>query len=149
MEILTNLNKTTTKPARRIGRGIGSGNGGHTVGRGSKGHNARSKTALTFAGTKNKKSWIKRLPFLRGKHRLENRKNIITITLDQIEKWFKINDIVDASSLSKKSKTTLKNVNANFKILATGNITKALKFKGILFSEEAKNKIIAAGGNIE
>ena len=149
MEILNKLTKTTTKSARRIGRGIGSGNGGHTVGRGSKGHNARTKTDLTFAGTKNKKSWIKRLPFLRGKHRLENRKNIITITLDQIEKWFKANDIVDIASLSKKSKTTLKNVNANFKILATGNITKALKFKGVLLSKEAKNKIIAAGGNIE
>ncbi len=149
MEILNKLTKTTTKSARRIGRGIGSGVGGHTVGRGAKGRNARGKTALSFAGTKIKKSWIKRLPFLRGKHRLLNRKNIVTISLNQLEKWFKVNDVVDITSLTKKSKTSLKNIRANFKILGTGDITKALKIKGVLVSQSAKNKIIAAGGNIE
>ena len=149
MEILNKLIKTTTKSSRRIGRGIGSGNGGHTVGRGSKGHNARTKTSLEFAGTKNKKSWIKRLPFLRGKHRLENRKNIININLSQIDKWFKANEVVDTASLSKNSKITLKKLHAGFKILATGDITKALTIKGLALSKVAKNKIIAAGGNIE
>jgi len=149
MEILTNLTKLTTKPARRIGRGIGSGTGGHTVGRGSKGRNARGKTALTFAGTKIKKSWIKRLPFLRGKHRLQSRKNIININLSQLDKWFKANEVVDTASISKKSKITLKKLHAGFKILATGDITKALTIKGIALSQVAKNKIIAAGGNIE
>ena len=149
MNILTNLTKITQKPARRCGRGIGSGLGGHTSGRGAKGDNARGKTALTFAGTKIKKSWIKRLPFLRGKHRLENRKNITNINLAQINKWFKANEVVDAASISKKSKITLKKLHAGFKILATGNITKALKFKGISLSKVAQNKIIAAGGNIE
>jgi len=149
MEILTKLTKTTIKQSRRIGRGIGSGNGGHTVGRGSKGHNARTKTDLTFAGTKHKKSWIKRLPFLRGKHRLENRKNIININLNQIDKWFKANEVVDTASISKKSKITLKKLHAGFKILATGNVTKVLTIKGLDLSEVAKNKIIAAGGNIE
>ena len=43
MEILTKLTKITTKSARRIGRGFGSGVGGHTVGRGSKGDLARGK----------------------------------------------------------------------------------------------------------
>lgn len=149
MEILNKLTKTTSKPARRLGRGIGSGNGGHTVGRGSKGHNARTKTGLEFAGTKNKKSWIKRLPFLRGKNHLQNHKNVININLNQIEKWFKANDIVDINSIAKKSKISLKNSNAIFKILSTGDVTKALTFKGLALSKVAKNKIIAAGGNID
>jgi len=149
MEILNKLTKITSKPARRCGRGIGSGLGGHTSGRGAKGRNARGKTALTFAGTKIKKSWIKRLPFLRGKHRLQNRKNITNINLAQIDKWFKANEIVDITSISKKSKLNLKNSRAGFKILATGDITKALTVKGIALSEVAKKKIIAAGGNIE
>jgi large subunit ribosomal protein L15 len=149
MDILTKLTKITTKPARRIGRGIGSGVGGHTVGRGSKGDLARGKSALTFAGTKIKKSWIKRLPFLRGKHRLQSQKNVLPINLNQIEKWFKADDVVDTASIAKKSKINLKNLKADFKILATGNITKALKFKGLSVSKEAQNKIIAAGGNIE
>jgi len=149
MEILSKLTKITQKASRRIGRGIGSGVGGHTVGRGAKGDKARGSTSLTFAGTKNKKSWIKRLPFLRGKHRLQSQKSIITITLTQIDKWFKANDIVDMASIAKQSKTSLKNLNSSFKILATGNITKSLKFKGLLISKVAQNKIIAAGGNIE
>ena len=149
MEILNKLTKLTQKPARRCGRGIGSGLGGHTSGRGAKGDNARGKTALTFAGTKIKKSWIKRLPFLRGKHRFHSRDNVVNITLNQIEKWFKTNDVVDTASIAKNSKNSLKNFNHTFKILATGNITKALKFKGLSFSKVAKDKIIAAGGNIE
>lgn len=149
MEILTKLAKTTKKSARRIGRGIGSGVGGHTVGRGAKGDKARGSTALTFAGTKHKKSWIKRLPFLRGKHRLLSQNNVITVNLGQVDKWFKANDVVDTNSIAKKSKTSLKNLNSNFKILATGKLTKSLKFKGVLCSKEAQNKIVAAGGNIE
>ncbi|MDD4784836.1 MAG: 50S ribosomal protein L15 [Candidatus Shapirobacteria bacterium] len=149
MEILTKLTKITQKPARRCGRGIGSGLGGHTSGRGAKGDKARGSTALTFAGTKHKKSWIKRLPFLRGKHRLQSQKNVINVNLNQIEKWFKANDIVDTTSIAKKANFSLKNFNSAFKILATGNLTKSLKFKNLSFSKEAKNKIIAAGGNIE
>lgn len=149
MEILSKLTKITRKPARRCGRGIGSGLGGHTSGRGAKGDKARGSTSLAFAGAKNKKSWIKRLPFLRGKHRLQSQKNIITINLSQLEKWFKANDVVDMTSIIKQSKIPTKNLNASFKILGTGNVTKALKIKGLLISKEAQNKIIAAGGNIE
>ncbi len=148
MDILNKLVKITSKSSRRIGRGIGSGNGGHTVGRGTKGHNARTKTGLAFAGTKHKKSWIKRLPFLRGKHRLQNNKNVISVNLTQIEKWFKVKDVVDAASLSKKTRTS-NSFSYTFKVLATGEITKALTFKGLLISKVAKSKIIAAGGNIE
>ena len=148
MEILTQLNKTTSKPSRRRGRGIGSGVGGHTTGRGQKGDKARGKVKLTFDGTKIKKNWIKRLPFLRGKNRLNNRKNIITFTLTQIDKWFKSGDTVDLNSLSQKTKISFKRLNASVKILSTGEITKSLSFKGILVSEPALKKIIAAGGKI-
>ena len=149
MEILTNLTKTTTKPARRCGRGIGSGLGGHTSGRGAKGDKARGATKLTFDGTKIKKNWIKRLPFLRGKHRLNNQKSIITFTLTQIDKWFKNEEIVDTNSLSQKTHISFKRLNAQVKILSVGEITKALKFKGVLVSESASKKILAAGGNID
>ncbi len=70
MNILTNLSKSTQKSNRRVGRGYGSGKGGHTTGRGAKGDNVRGKTKLTFDGSKIKKGWIKRMPFMRGKNRL-------------------------------------------------------------------------------
>jgi large subunit ribosomal protein L15 len=149
METLSKLNKITQKSARRRGRGIGSGLGGHTAGRGQKGDKARGKTSLGFIGTKNKKSWIKRLPFLKGKNRLQNRKNIVIFNLDQLEKWFKQDDLVDVNSLSKKSKIALKKLNSIVKILSGGKLTKALKFKGVLFSQAAKKKIISANGKID
>ena len=149
METLSKLIKTTQKPARRCGRGIGSGLGGHTSGRGAKGDKARGKSKLTFAGTKIKKSWIKRLPFLRGKHRLQNRKDMVIFNLTQLEKWFKANDLVDTNTLTKKSKISLKRLNATVKILSFGELTKALNLKGVSVSESAKKKIIAAGGKID
>ena len=149
MEILTQLTKITSKPARRCGRGIGSGLGGHTSGRGAKGDKARGKTKLTFDGTKIKKGWIKRLPFLRGKHRLNNQKNVITFTLTQIDKWFKKDELVDLNSLTKKTKISFSRLNATVKILSSGEITKPLHFQGILVSESTSKKIIAAGGIID
>lgn len=149
MEILNQLTKTTSKPARRCGRGIGSGLGGHTSGRGAKGDKARGKNKLTFDGTKIKKSWIKRLPFLRGKNRLNKVHPVISFNLSQLDKWFKTDELVDINSLSQKTKISLKKLNSPVKILSTGEITKSLKIKGIKLSASASKKIIAAGGNIE
>lgn len=149
MEILNKLTKTTTKSQKRLGRGIGSGVGGHTVGRGAKGDKARGKNKLTFDGTKIKKSWIKRLPFLRGKHRTLKRTEIISFNLTQLDKWFKKDELVDLNALSQKTKISLKGLNSRIKILAGGEITKPLNIKGLSISETASKKIIAAGGKIE
>lgn len=149
MEILSNLSKTTQKPARRCGRGIGSGLGGHTSGRGQKGAKSRGKIKLTFDGTKIKKGWIKRLPFLRGKNRLNNQKNIINFNLSQLDKWYQDGDVVDINSLTQKTHIALKKLNANVKILSAGEINKKINIKGILVSKIAHKKIITAGGKIE
>jgi len=63
---LSSLLKTTEHARKRIGRGIGSGKGGHTVGRGSKGQKARGKMSPYFEGASAGASLIKRLPLLRG-----------------------------------------------------------------------------------
>jgi large subunit ribosomal protein L15 len=139
MDILNNLTKTVSKSAKRVGRGIGSKKGGHTTGRGAKGDKIRGKTKITFDGTKIKKGWIKRLPFLRGKHRLLAKKNETIFTLDNLEKLFKTGTTVDNKSLHCVSA----------KILATGKLTKALNFKDVKMSANAKEKILAAGGKID
>ncbi len=149
MEILSNLSKVTQKPARRCGRGIGSGLGGHTSGRGQKGAKSRGYIKLTFDGTKIKKGWIKRLPFLRGKNRLNNQKNIITFNLSQLNKWYESGDLVDINTLSQKTKISFKRLNATVKILSFGELSKKLNIKGLLVSKIAHEKIITAGGNIE
>lgn len=148
MELLNNLTKITDNPYRRIGRGGGSSSG-RTAGRGQKGDKARGKTKLTFDGTKIKKGWIKRLPFLRGKHRLEQQYINLIFKLDQISAWYKENEIVDKKSLAKKSKLPTRAFKANIKILSGAEFTKALTFKGLNISEKASKQIKAANDKIE
>lgn len=52
---------------KRLGRGYGSGKGGHTSGRGQKGQKSRTNIHILFEGLKVKKSTIKKFPLLRGK----------------------------------------------------------------------------------
>lgn len=148
MEILNNLTKIKDKSSRRLGRGIGSSLG-RTAGRGQKGDKARGKTKLTFDGTKIKKGWIKRLPFLRGKFRLQKRNFSIIFRLDQIATWYKENEVVDVKSLAKKSKISVAQLNKTIKILSSKEFSKALTFKGLEFSDAARKQIIAANGKIE
>jgi large subunit ribosomal protein L15 len=149
METLSQLSKTTIKQQKRVGRGYGSSVGGHTTGRGAKGDKVRGKTKITFDGTKIKKGWIKRTPFLRGKHRVLASAILFTYNLTQLEKWFDVGATVDIKSLAKNANINEKLLIDNVKILGTGNVTKALNFKGISFSESAKAKILATGGKID
>lgn len=65
------LPRVVEKGKKRVGRGLGSGKGGHTVGRGQKGQKSREKVGVSFFGTKMKKSLLKRLPMQRGKGKLK------------------------------------------------------------------------------
>jgi large subunit ribosomal protein L15 len=147
MELLNQLSKSTTKQNRRVGRGIGSCKGGHTTGRGSKGDKIRGKTKITFDGTKIKKGWIKRLPFLRGKHRLLAKESAVIFNFNHIEKWFKKDEIVSPETLSKKSGLHISKL-SDIKILADGKLTKPLTFSNLKISSGASRQIQALGGKI-
>ncbi|MBI4034785.1 MAG: 50S ribosomal protein L15 [Candidatus Chisholmbacteria bacterium] len=69
---LTNLTAVTSRRKKRIGRGYGSGKGGHTVGRGAKGKKARGKVPAWFEG--GQLPLIRRLPFQRGKSKFSTLK---------------------------------------------------------------------------
>lgn len=145
MNILTSLPKTTTKSSKRVGRGIGSGVGGHTTGRGAKGDKVRGTNKLTFDGTKIKKGWIKRTPFLKGKHRVLAQKKATIVKLDLIAKHFENNSVVDSALITK----TLK-LSGPYKILAASTeFSKALTIKGIKLTKKAQSQISQAGGIIE
>ena len=85
---LSKLPKIVSRPKKRVGRGIGSGKGGHTSGRGTKGQKAREKVSLIFEGTKTKKSFVKRLPFLRGKGKFKawGEKHVV-VKLADLSDW--------------------------------------------------------------
>ena len=71
---LSNLPKLKRVSKKRLGRGYGSGKGGHTVGRGAKGNKARGKIPIWFEG--GQLPLIRRLPFQRGKNRFGKLKQV-------------------------------------------------------------------------
>lgn len=146
--MLNKLPKTTTPRKKRVGRGIGSGKGGHTVGRGSKGQKARRKIPLLFEGTKTKKSLLKRLPLQRGKGKFKtiNAKPIV-VNLKYLN-LFAANDEVTLEALSKKSIINKKEGEKyGVKILGEGELKIALKVK-LPCSKGAEKKIKKAGGEL-
>lgn len=69
------LPKVIKRSKKRVGRGVGSGKGSHTSGRGQKGQKSRGKVGVLFEGMKMKKSLLKRLPLMRGKGKFHPKKN--------------------------------------------------------------------------
>jgi len=142
---LSKLTKIVTRPAKRVGRGYGSGKGGHTSGRGQKGQKARSKIPLTFEGTKIKKSLLKRLPLLRGKGRMKpQRARVVNIRLADLADWPTKTEVT-VENLIKREK-----VNAGtraVKVLDGGEAKTGLSL-GVGASASVVEKITKAGGKI-
>lgn len=150
MNFLSNLPKTIIRKKKRLGRGYASGKGGHTVGRGQKGQNSRGsrKVGLLFAGTKNKKSLVQRMPMLPGKGKMKSLKDkpllIKTGDLETFAKGSKI----DVSKLVEMGLVKEKDVRRRgVKVLDGGKLSKALKVY-VAVSKTAKEKIEEAGGEV-
>lgn len=146
---LNQLPSIKTKKAKRVGRGYGSGKGGHTATRGQKGQKSRSKLPLLFEGAKQRKSLIRRTPFLRGK--LRNKamdKKIIIFNLKDLS-VFKDGQVVDIKSLVKHKILDAKLTSGYaIKILGDGEISRKLTVR-LKTSKPAAKKIIKAGGKVE
>jgi len=145
---LEQLSKTTIKSKKRVGRGYGSGKGGHTVGRGAKGDKARGKVGLAFEGTKVKKSLIKRLPLQRGKGKLKPFKNKSLVVNLYCLNLFKKDTKIDLDSLIKAGVVAEKQARAfGVKILGDGELKVALEVN-LPCSKPAMEKIKKAGGQV-
>jgi len=145
---LHKLSKTITRSKKRVGRGYGSGKGGHTSGRGAKGKKARGKISLTFTGTKFKKSLLKRLPLGRGKGKLKPRqKGPVIVNLKHLN-LFPKNTVVDTAALIKSKLVKEKEVKeCGVKILGDGKLEIPLKVT-VSCSGGATKKIEKAGGKV-
>ena len=71
---MTRLPKVVQKSKKRVGRGMGSGKGSHTSSRGQKGQKSRGTIGVLFEGMKMRKSFLKRLPLMRGKGKFHPKK---------------------------------------------------------------------------
>ncbi len=97
---LNTLKKTTTRRKKRVGRGIGSGKGGHTATRGTKGQRSRSKIRIWFEG--GQLALIRKLPKTRGKGRFKPLKaSPVIVNLEDLAVFTK-NEVVDKENLAAK-----------------------------------------------
>ncbi|MEA3280499.1 MAG: 50S ribosomal protein L15 [Thermodesulfobacteriota bacterium] len=135
--------KGSRKPRRRLGRGPGSGRG-KTAGRGTKGHNSRSGGGVRPGFEGGQMPIHRRLP----KRGFTNifRKNIATINIHDLSK-FETDSLVDEAALIRNGLVNGKN--DGIKLLGHGDIKYPLTIKIDRISKSAREKIEAAGGNVE
>ena len=126
----------------RRGRGHGSGNG-KTAGKGHKGQKARSGAPRPgFEG--GQMPLYRRIPKRGFTNR--NTKEIVAINVSVLEKFDNDTEVTVATLIENG---IIKNPRDGVNILGNGELTKKLTVKVNAFSESAKAKIEAAGGNAE
>src|SRR5450759_3652937 len=140
------------RPRKRIGRGEGSGTG-KTSGRGQKGAGSRSgsKKRARFEGGQNPIHM--RMRKLRGPHMKKSmpfepfRTHTQPVNLADLEARFESGDAVTLEAM--KAKGLGKRKGVPVKILAKGELTKALTVHAHGFSGAARERIESAGGTCE
>lgn len=143
MQLLSNLPKSTKTGKKRLGRGYGSGVGGHTVGRGQKGQKTRGKMPLWFEG--GQLPLVRRTPYIKGKHRFQSIKNQPVIVSFSYLNKFEDGTLITTELLAKDLRLPEKEIRAGFKIVATGKLAKKLDV-AVATSAGALKAIEALGG---
>ncbi len=131
------------KRKKIVGRGRGSGHGASST-RGTKGQRARSGGGPRFGFEGGQTPLVRRIP----KRGFTNifRKEYAIVNLEILENKFSPGDEITPETLRKLN---IVKKNLPIKILAQGNLTKALKIKAHNFSQTAEKKILDLGGTIE
>lgn len=131
----------STHYQKRIGRGIGSGMGGTST-KGHKGQLARTGGTVRRGFEGGQTPLSRRLP----KFGFTNAAFATEYQIINLSDLNKFDKLVDPESLYKVRLITK---NSKIKILAKGEVTKALKVKTHFISEKAKAAIEKAGGSVE
>ena len=133
----------STKEAKRIGRGHGSGNG-KTAGKGHKGQHARAGRGMRPGFEGGQMPLQRRVP-KRGFNNIFA-KEWQAINLSALE-VFEDGTTVDAAALAEKG--IIKKTNIPVKVLGNGKLSKKLTVKLNAYSASATEKINALGGKAE
>lgn len=131
----------STHYSKRIGRGIGSGMGGTST-KGHKGQLARTGGTVRRGFEGGQTPLSRRLPKF-GFTNVAFANNFQVVNLSDLNK---VEGTIDSASLYKAGLITK---NAQFKVLAKGELKKSLIVKAHAFSEKAKAAIEKAGGKTE
>lgn len=129
------------RPARRVGRGIGCGNG-KTSGRGHKGQKARSGGWHKVGFEGGQMPIQRRLPKFGFTSRVS--RYYAEVRLGELDKVdgndVTIDSLVAAGVVPKQTKTA--------KIMLSGTVEKPVTVKGVRVTKGAKTAIEAAGGSV-
>lgn len=144
MSLLNKLNKSTSKSNKRVGRGYGSGKGGHTSTRGQKGQKSRQGANVPAWFEGGQLPLIKRLPMLRGKGRLNVVRPVAEVTLSEIESMKADTITIDTLKLEKVIGIRFKTA----KIVASGKLSRKVTVQGVKVTKTAAQAIQDAGGSV-
>ena len=128
--------------AKRVGRGIGSGNG-KTAGRGHKGLKSRSGGTVKAGFEGGQMPLQKRL----HTYGFTSRTRRPTAVVRLPEPILAEGDTIDIAAL--KSADLIKEDVARVRVFLSGEITRAVKVSGITVTKGARAAIEAAGGSVE
>lgn len=128
---------------KRLGRGIGSGKGGHTVGRGSKGQKARSKVPYGFEG--GQVPLYKKIPKVGG-FKSQKKYKVTEVTLDKLSilrEGTKVNPqlLVEKGVFKRLPR-------GRIKVILKGNFKEKITLEGFEVSDGVKELVEKLGGKV-
>jgi large subunit ribosomal protein L15 len=130
------------KDSKRVGRGIGSGNG-KTAGRGHKGQKSRSGGTVRPGFEGGQMPLQKRLPKYGFTSRIARTTAQIRLSeLNAVE-----GDVIDLEAL--KSADLVKQNVTRARVFLSGELSKAVSVKGLAVTKGAREAIEKAGGKVE
>ncbi len=135
--------KGSRSPRKRLGRGVGSGTG-KTAGRGTKGHKSRSGGGVRPGFEGGQMPIHRRLP----KRGFKNifKKDFAVINIRDLSR-FESGSLIDEAALIRIG--LVKGKMDGIKLLGQGEIKYPLTIRLNSISKSAREKIEAAGGNVE
>ena len=130
---------------KRVGRGYGSGRGGHESGRGTKGQNSRSGGGVRpgYEGGQTP-VWMR---FPKRGFANYTRVEYTCVNVDTLDGRFPVEAEVTLDSLLDLK--LVKGREKRLKVMGRGDLTKALTVRAHRFTKTAKRKIEQAGGKAE
>lgn len=145
---LSNLNapEPNKKKAKRIGRGQGSGRGGHTVGKGHNGQRSRSGFKEKFWFEGGQMPLQRRIPKWGFKNNF--RTEYIAVNTGTIQLFIEHGRLEEQISLDDLRDVGLAGKNDLIKLLGDGEIEASIEIEVHNASDSAQKKVEEAGGSI-
>lgn len=134
------------KNKKRIGRGQGSGHGGHTVGRGHKGQKSRTGYKEKFWFEGGQMPLQRRIPKFGFNNRF--RTEYVALNVDSIEAFIEKGKLGTEITLDNLREAGIVGKNERVKLLGRGEIESKVDIEVHAASDSGREKVEKAGGSV-